>query len=85
MDTRAAVAPEEEEEQQTFLHPPGLVPRPFRRVDSQRRLAEAGVGKVPGDPEGQRVAWAGGHGGGDLGLHGDQGAPGRDGGDVALL
>lgn len=68
-----------------FFPPPGLDPRPFRGIDSQRCLAEAGVGEIPGDPEGQRVTRAGGHGGRDLGFHGDQGAPGRDGGDMPFL
>lgn len=69
-------------------YPPCLVPRPLRWVDGQRRLAEAGVRVVFGNPEGQRVPGTGGHRRGhrrSFGLHGDQGAPGGDGGDVALL
>lgn len=66
------------------LHPPGFAPRSLWWVDGERRLAEARVRVVFGHPEGQRVPGTGGHRRG-LGLHGDEGAPGRDRGDVALL
>lgn len=70
------------------MHPPGLVPCPFWRVDSKRRLVEAGVRVIFRDSESQRVPRTGSHSRGHcryFGLHGDQGTPGRDRGDVAFL
>lgn len=67
---------------------PRLATCPFRWVDSKRRLAEARVRVVFRYPEGQRFPRTGSHSGGHcrcFGLHGDHGAPGGDGGDVALL
>lgn len=67
---------------------PRFVPSPLWWVDSKRRLAEAGVRVIFRDPERQRVPRAGGHGGdhgGRFGLHGNQWAPGWDGGAVSLL
>lgn len=70
------------------LHPPCLAPCSLWWVDGEWRLAEARVRVVFGHPECQRVPRTRSHSGGyrrRFRLHMDEGAPGRDRGDVTLL
>lgn len=70
------------------MYPPCLVPCSLWWIDSKWRLAEAGMRVIFRNPEGERVPRTGGHSGGHcrcFGLHGDQGAPGGDGGAVAFF